>query len=190
MSSLLRLISLNAARLLFVGGLVLALYVGLSWALNPDERPDAASIAEAEAAREASESELAEAAADDDEDTQAADDVGATPTPTVEPVATQDPAEIIALAEPPSETTVQVLDAGGGSASVDAAIAVLESIGYDVRAISPSSRDVAQTTVYFTADNQDEAEALRAREPRFQVVEPNQGLSEGVDIHVLVGPGF
>lgn len=190
MNTFFRLLSLNAARLIFVGGLLLALYAGLSWALNPEDRPDAEAIAAAQAAADQSASEAAEASASESE--AAAAEATATPTavPTVTAPPTASPQELIAAARPPDETTVQVLDAGGGTARVDAAIGVLEQIGYRVVAISPSSRDVTQTTVYFTQGAQAEAEGLRAREPRFQVVEPNQGLSEGVDIHVLVGTEF
>ena len=184
MNTFIRLIALNTARLVFVGALLLALYAGLTWALSPEERPDAASIAAAQAALDASESELAEPSE--------------TPTPveTVAPIeptevpTTESPEQLIAAAKPPGETTVQVLDAGGGSARVDQAEAVLEQLGYNVVARSPSSRDVVETTVYYTADNIAEAEGLRAREPRFRVVEANRGLSEGVDIHVLVGTEF
>ena len=188
MNTFFRLLSLNAARLIFVGGLLVALYVGLTWALNPEDRPDAATIAAAEAAAESAASEAAEAAAS--EAAEGAEEAPtATPTITVAPE-TESPQELIAAAKPPAETTVQVLDAGGGGARVDAAIGVLEQIGYQVVAISPSSRNVTQTTVYFTEGARAEAEGLRAREPRFQVVEGNQGLSEGVDIHVLVGTEF
>lgn len=188
MNTFFRLLSLNAARILFVGGLLLALYAGLTWALSPDERPDAARIAEAQAALEQAASEEAlEDASEEVTEPEATE--SAVPEPTEAPT-TPSPAVLIAEAKDPADTTVQVLDAGGGSAKVDAAVAVLEQLGYDVRAISPSSRDVAQTTVYFTGDARPEAEALRAREPRFQTVEANQGLSEGVDIHVLVGPEF
>lgn len=100
------------------------------------------------------------------------------------------PEELIAAAKAPAETTVQVLDAGGGNAAVDAVVSALEAIGYDIIAINDSSRDVTVTTVYFTDGNEPQAEALRARDPRFQEIEPNQGLSDGVDIHVLVAPGF
>lgn len=186
MNSVLRLVSLNAARVIFVGSLVLALYLGLRWALAIEERPDAASIAAAQAAREASESELA-ATPTTPTATATATEPGVIPT-TVPP--TVDPQELIAAALPPAETTVQVLDAGGGDAAVDAVVTRLEGIGYDIVAIQDSGRDVTATTVYWTADNLAEAEALRARDPRFQVVEANQGLSEGVSIHVLVGPDF
>lgn len=189
MNAFLRLISLNAARLLFVGGLLLALYAGLTWALTPDERPDAESIAAARAAQEQAASEAALTEASEDVTEAAASESPAAPEPTEAPT-TPSPAVLIAEAKAPADTTVQVLDAGGGSAKVDAAVAVLEQFGYQVVAISPSSREVGQTTVYFTADAQAEAEALRAREPRFRLVEGNQGLSEGVDIHVLVGTEF
>lgn len=189
MTPLLRLVSLNAARIIFVGSLVLALYLGLRWALAIEEAPDAASVAAAQAAREASESE-AEAAAS----ASATPDEMATATepgviPTTAPP-TVDPQELIAAAMPPTETSVQVLDAGGGDASVDAVVTRLEEIGYDIVAIQSSGRDVTATTVYYTQGNTAEAEALRARDPRFQDVEANRGLSEGVDIHVLVGPDF
>ncbi len=188
MSNLLRLVSLNAARVLFVGGLLLALYVGLTWALAVEDRPDAGAIAAAEAAREAAQSE-SEAAASD------APSVTATPEPTpglttTPPPATVDPQELIAAARPPAETTVQILDAGGGNALVDAVRIRLEEIGYQIIAVQESSRRVDRTTVYFTEENQAQAEGLRARDPRFQVVEANRGLSRSVDIHVLVGPNF
>lgn len=187
MDPLLRLLTLNAARLLFVGVLLLTLYVGLRWALAIEAPPDATAIAEAEALRDQQASEASEAAAVPSEATPtAAASATATPVPT-ETVA---PEELIAAALPPGETTVQVLDAGGGNAAVDAVVAALEAIGYDVIAINDSSRDLTTTTVYFTDGNQPQAEGLRARDPRFQEVEPNQGLSDGVDIHVLVGSSF
>ncbi|CAN5870376.1 hypothetical protein BH24ACT15_BH24ACT15_15200 [soil metagenome] len=63
MSQLLRFITLNAARVIFVATLLLALYFGLNWALAIEDRPDAALIAAAEAARNASESSASELAA-------------------------------------------------------------------------------------------------------------------------------
>ncbi|WP_370326971.1 LytR C-terminal domain-containing protein [Euzebya sp.] len=183
MENLLRLLSLNAARLIFVGSLLVALYVGLNWALDIEARPDATSLAAERAAAEASASEDAAAAA-----TPTPTPTAASATPTAPP--TVDPEELIAAAAPPAETSVQVLDAGGGQARVDAVVSALEQIGYDIVARQSSSRDVERTTVYFTDGNQPQAEGLRARDPRFQVVEANQGLSDGVDIHVLVGPDF
>ena len=188
MDSLLRLVFLNAARVLFVGALLLALYAGLTWALAIEARPDASRIAEAAAAREQAASE--EAASEQAAEPTAEPAATASATAVPEPVVTVAPEELIALAKAPAETTVQVLEAGGGNASVDSVVSALEAIGYEVVAINDSSRDVVVTTVYFTEDNEPQAEGLRARDPRFQAVEPNQGLSEGVDIHVLVGPDF
>lgn len=189
MDQLLRFVTLNAARVIFVGSLLLALYFGLNWALAIEDRPDAASIAAAEAAREASERAAAElAASETPTPTPGATEV-AGPTATPEP--TVDPQELIAAALPPPETTVQVLDAGGGAAAVDSVVSVLEQIGYPIVNVTSSGRQVDRTTVYYTADDQPQAEALRARDPRFQVVEANDGrLNEGVNIHVLVGPDF
>jgi cytoskeletal protein RodZ len=185
--ALLRLVSLNAARVLFVGALLLTLYVGLTWALAVEDRPDAVSIAEAAAAREQAAAEASEAAAGDvsPEPTAPASEAPA-------PVATEtiSPEELIALARQPVETTVQVLDAGGGPATVDAVVSTLESLGYEVVAINASQRRVEATTVYYVGDYEPEAEAMRARDPRFQAIEPNQGLSEGVNLHVLVGGRF
>ena len=185
MNTFIRLIALNTARLVFVGALLLALYAGLTWALSPEERPDAASIAAAQAELDASESELAEPS-----ETPTPVETAAAPLEPTEVPTTESPEQLIAAAKPPGETTVQVLDAGGGGARVDQAEAVLEQLGYNVVARSPSSRDVVETTGYYTADNIAEAEGRRAREPRFRVVEANRGLSEGVDIHVLVGTEF
>ena len=185
MSTFFRLISLNAARVLFVGSLLLALYVGLNWALSIEDRPDAASIARAEALADASESELAAQEGSGDP-TEADAAAGPTAAPT-DVVATVDPQELIAAALPPGETTVQLLDAGGGTAAVDAAASALEQLGYQIVSRASSSRKVDATTVYYTADNEAEAEALRARDPRFQSVEANRGLNEGVNVHVLVG---
>lgn len=181
------MLTLNAARLLFVGVLLLTLYVGLRWALAIEAPPDATAIAEAQALRDQAAQEASEAAAGP---TEAVPTPAASATPTPAPTETVAPEELIAAALPPGETTVQVLDAGGGNAAVDAVVSALEAIGYDVIAINSSSRDVITTTVYYTDGNRPQAEGLRARDPRFQEVEPNQGLSDGVDIHVLVGSSF
>lgn len=186
MDRIFRLISLNAARVIFVGSLLLALYVGLTWALAIEDRPDAASIAAAQAALDASESAVAEANASE----VTAAPVTESEAPTEVPP-TIDPQELISAAKPPGETTVQVLEAGGGAATVDSVVRALEAIGYNIVAESQSSqRKVERTTVYFTDDNDPQAEGLRARDPRFQDVEANRGLSASVDIHVLVGPDF
>lgn len=188
MSQLFRFISLNAARVIFVATLLLALYVGLNWALAIEDRPDAASIAATQAAREASETAAELEASENPEPTTPPTGPASTPTSTPEP--TVDPQELIAAALPPPETSVQVLDAGGGGAAVDSAVSALEQIGYNIVNVTSSTRQVDRTTVYFTADDKPQADGLQARDPRFQVVEANRGLNEGVNIHVLVGPNF
>lgn len=177
MLDLLKALSLGVARVVFVGALLLVLLASVRWALSPDERPDATQVV---AVPEETEAPPDEAGA-------------ATPTaaPAPEPTSTEDAPEVlIAAARPPGDTTLQVLDAGGGAARVDRAVAAVEQLGYDVVAINPSSRNVPLTTVYFTDGAEAEARALRARDPRFRVIEPNQGLSEGVDVHILVGADF
>src|SRR5690606_10692538 len=133
---------------------------GLTWALAVEDRPDAASIAEAQAAREQQEAELADAArASEEAAAPPAPAATTTEAPTAEP--TVAPEELIALAKVPGETTIQVLEAGGGSAAVDAVVSALEAIGYQIVAINDSSRDVTTTTVYFTEDDEPQAEGLR-----------------------------
>ena len=168
--------------MLLVGALVVVLFTGLQWALEPEARPDPGAV-----------TFDFEPEADSQDEAPAGEPTVAPPTgvPTAtETSPEEDPELLIAQARPPSETTVQVLDAGSGSVRIDAAVAALEALGYNVVAISPSRRDVSRTTVYFTATHEPEAKALRARDPRVQVVEPNEGLSEGVDLHVLVGPDW
>lgn len=127
------------------------------------------------------------------------------PTPTPAPTPTAPPSEpaaeptedegltpkeaedLIAAARPPEETSVQLLDAGGGSDAVNEAAEVLRELGYDVVAINPSRTEYDTTTVLFTEGNQAEAQALPARDERFAAVAPNERLSDGVDVHVVVG---
>lgn len=169
-------------RLTFVALIGGALGYGLNWSLNPDDRPDAGAVTYSLDELRDDETETATEAA------TAPDEPAADATPTPSPTSTEEPAEVlIGAARAPSDTTVQVLNAGAGDARTDAAVTVVEALGYNVVAISPSRRDVSETTVYFTDGNEPEAKALRARDPRFQAVEENQGLSEGVDLHVLVG---
>lgn len=180
MSEFLRVLSLSVLRIVFVGGLLLVLGAGLRWALNPAAAPIISGVAETPLP----------GIADDGPATPPPPPPVAEAAPTPEPTQTEDAAALIAAARPPGETTVQLLDAGGGPAALDRAEAAILALGYDVINITSSSRDVSATTVYFVNANEPEARALRARDPRFQIVEPNQGLSEGVDLHVLVGPAF
>lgn len=110
------------------------------------------------------------------------------PEPTEDEGLTPEQAEdLIAAARPPEETSVQLLDAGGGSDAVNEAAEVLRELGYDVVAINPSRTEYDTTTVLFTDGNQTEAQALPARDERFAAVAPNERLSDGVDVHVVVG---
>lgn len=97
---------------------------------------------------------------------------------------------LIAAARQPQETTVQVLDAGGGSDATNDAADVLRELGYDVVAINSSRTDFDTTTVLFTEGNDAEAEALSARDDRFAETAPNERLSDDVDLHVVVGPDW
>lgn len=105
--------------------------------------------------------------------------------------ATQDQAkELIANARDPEATSVQVLDAGAGSAATAAAAETLQELGYDVVAINTSRADYEVTTILYTEGSDAEAEALRARDDRFSEIAPNERLSDAVDIHVVVGPDW
>jgi hypothetical protein len=122
-------------------------------------------------------------------------DAGAAPTPTPTPTptteATPDTDELIATARDPQDTTVQVLDAGAGTARTGAAADRLaEELGYAVVNVTSARVHVTETTVWFTDGNEAEAEALRARHPVVRVVAANRGLNEATDLHVLVGPDW
>ncbi len=98
--------------------------------------------------------------------------------------------ELIADARDPEETSVQVLDAGGGSTATSSVQDALSELGYDVVAVNASRIEYPVTTVLYTEGNDAEAEALRARDERFAEIAPNERLSDGVDIHVVVGPDW
>lgn len=164
-----------------VASLAATLIAGLLWAYNPEEGsglqflPDTIPLAEEPTATPAPEP---------------------TPTPTTlepspEPTPTVDPGELIAAAAEPSATTVQVLDAGGGSQATQAAVAVLvEELGYQVINVTSSRTDVERTTLWYSDGHEAEALALRARDGRFGEAAPNERLNEGTNVHVLVGPDW
>ena len=162
----------------FAGFLVLALIIGLYLSFKPSGFPDEPELAgEAEPSETASEPEVVEPAQSDPV-AEPTEDTGLSP---------QEAEDLIAAARPPEETSVQVLDAGGGSDAVNAAAELLRELGYDVVAINPSRTEYDTTTVLFTEGNQAEAQALPARDERFVDVAPNERLSDGVDVHVVVG---
>lgn len=110
-----------------------------------------------------------------------------TATPTVDPTPAE---ELIAAARDPAETSVQVLDAGGGGARTGDVVDRLEELGYQVVNVTSSRVDTTTTTVLYTDGAEAEARALRARDQRFTEIGPNDRLSEGVDLHVLVAPDW
>jgi hypothetical protein len=111
--------------------------------------------------------------------------------PTEEPtLSPEEVEELIEAARAPGETSVQVLDAGGGSAALSSAVDSLRETGYRIVNVTSARGDVSTTTVLFTTGNEAEAEALRARDSRFAGLEENDRFSDGVDLHVLVGPDW
>jgi hypothetical protein len=176
------------ARLVFAGGLLLALVIGLVWAFNPAEEGGVRFSGTPD-------DRVAQEAEEGDEDTAVDPDAPAVPSP--EPEAEPEPEdtgpppeELIAAAPEPSETSVQVLDAGGGRARTEAVVAALEDLGYLIVNVTSSRTDVRSTTVWFTEGSEEAALALRARDERVVEVAENERLSPGVNLHVLVGPDW
>jgi hypothetical protein len=177
-------------RRLFGGALIFALLFGLYLSFRPadfeDPPPDLASddATQAPADGEQQPAEPTEPAPDDEGE-------DGTEVETEDPGLTEEEKqELIDAARDPAETSVQVLDAGGGSTATSDVAEVLADLGYDVVAINPSRVDYDVTTVLFTSGNDAEAEGLRARDERFAATAPNERLSEGVDLHVVVGPDW
>ena len=175
-------------RRAFGASLVLALVVGLFLSFRPggfeDPPPDLAS----DDATQAPAAEDEEPPPEEPEDEAPAEEE---PEEEEDPGLTEEEAqELIDAARDPAATSVQVLDAGGGSTATADVADVLSELGYDVVAINPSRANYDVTTVLFTAGNEAEAEAVRARDGRFAETAPNERLSDGVDLHVVVGPDW
>lgn len=102
------------------------------------------------------------------------------PEPTVEP-ATEIDGETV---------TVQVLYAPGLDELAGEVAAVLRDLGYAVAAVNETARTVDTTTILATDGAEDDAAQLREADPRFAQISTNDGFSEAVDLHVLVGPDF
>jgi hypothetical protein len=96
----------------------------------------------------------------------------------------------IEKARDPEETSVQVLDAGGGATATAEAAEALRELGYDVVAVNSSRTDYTETTVLFTEGNRVAAMALRAREERVATAKPNERLSDAVDLHLVIAPDW
>lgn len=97
--------------------------------------------------------------------------------------------------EPASEiarepVTVQVLYVPGRDSLAGEVAAVLRDLGYDVVAVNETARPAETTTILATAGQEEQAAELRDADPRFSRIEENDGFSEAVDLHVLVGPDF
>ena len=173
----------------FAAALVLALVLGLYWSFRPSGFDDTPSVAGDEQATENPGNKGGGGGGgggDDDEEPQADESEPAED----EGLSEEEAEELIAAARDPEETTVQVLDAGGGSDATADVAEVLSELGYDVVAINASRVDFLTTTVLFTDGNEAEAEALRARDERFAEIAPNERLSDGVDVHIVVGPDW
>ena len=164
----------------FAAFLVLTLVVGLYLSFRPttfDEEPDVATAEKSETPRK----QRPQRPQPDEDESEIVVDEG---------LSDEEIDELIAAARDPEETTVQVLDAGGGSSATNEAADALREMGYDVVAINSSRTDYPTTTVLYTDGNEAEAEALPARDERFADTAPNERLSEGVDLHVVVGPDW
>lgn len=172
----------------FAATLILALVVGLFVSFRPSGFEDATTLAGEDEPSEAPERDAAEADENGGGDTPPSE--GASEAPGDDELSREERQALIDEARAPEETTVQVLDAGGGSTATDDVAEVLGDMGYDVVAINPSRLGSEVTTVLYTEGNNAEADALRARDDRFSEVERNDRLSEGVDLHVLVAPDW
>jgi hypothetical protein len=175
-------------RRLFGAALIFALVFGLYVSFRPadfeDPPPDLASDDATQRPSDVEEQPEQPAPGDEgDDETEIEEEE--------DPGLTEEEAKaLIDAARDPAETSVQVLDAGGGSSATRDVADVLADLGYDVVAINPSRVDYDVTTVLFTSGNDAEAEGLRARDERFAATSPNERLSEGVDLHVVVGPDW
>ncbi|MDP9023314.1 MAG: LytR C-terminal domain-containing protein [Actinomycetota bacterium] len=129
------------------------------------------------------------------EDTAAVQDppTATSPTATSPTVTPTDPATSTVPAVDPSQVTVQVLDAtsdGGGRAAH--AARTLREAGYRVVAVNRAVRSYARTTVFYTADQTVEAQAVAAALPsEDEVIEAKpDSLSDSVKVHVVVGTDY
>lgn len=169
----------------FAAFLVLTLVVGLYLSFRPttfEEEPEVVTAEETETPKKQPRPQVVEP---DDEESEVVEDEDED-----EDLSDDEIAELIDAARDPEATTVQVLDAGGGSTATNEAADILREMGYDVVAINSSRTDYPVTTVLYTEGNEAEAEALPARDERFAETAPNERLSEGVDLHVVVGPDW
>lgn len=125
--------------------------------------------------------------ADDD-----ADEPADTDAETEEPAAPAVPAE--PAARPNSEVSVQVLDGitGGGTAAVNAAVAILREAGFRIAAQN-TGRPYEVTTVFYSDGYAAEGQRVGAALGASTVVRAmselpaERRLSAGVNVHVIIG---
>lgn len=125
--------------------------------------------------------------------------VPAFPTPSPEPEPELEPTQPPTTPAPePTEASeipvagisVQVLEQVGAEAQAAEAAQVLRQLGYNVVAVNTTDRQVDTTTVLASAGYAEAAEQLQQSDERFGVVTANDGFSEDVHLHVIVGADF
>lgn len=94
---------------------------------------------------------------------------------------------LVAAAPVPQETRVQVLDGVNDPARLAELVEALEALGYEIVATNPASTDYAVTTVLYSEGHETAAQALQVREPRVAALRASPGLSDQVDLHVVLG---
>jgi hypothetical protein len=121
---------------------------------------------------------------------------GPSPSPVLpQPTAAETSRPTEPVVEPASEiardmVTVQVLYAPGLDDLAGEVAAILRDLGYSVAAVNATDRTTDTTTILATAGREEAAEELRDADPRFGVIAENDGFSESVDLHILVGADF
>ena len=112
------------------------------------------------------------------------------PEPTQPPPTTPAPEPTAASEIPVAGITVQVLEQVGAEAQAAEAAEVLRQLGYDVVAVNTTDRQVDTTTVLASAGYTEAAQQLQRTDERFGVITANDGFSEDVNLHVIVGADF
>lgn len=174
---------------LVIGGMLLFTLIGAVSADDDDGDPTAAPTTDA-ADTEASTAPPTDTATDGDATTDGGTDAPTDPAPTgtetdtaTEPPPTEPQFE-------PAEISVQVLDAvGDGGATHGAILDCLEQAGYDDLIPNSASRIYTETTVFFTAgeENQAMAQQVASTISVASVEEKPANLSDSVPVHVVVG---
>jgi hypothetical protein len=88
---------------------------------------------------------------------------------------------------PAPQTTVQVLDGGGGATAVAEVVALVEAAGYEVVAVNAARCCYDATTALWSAGREAIATGLAAAIDGVVEVRENPNLSQEVDVHIVVG---